>query len=132
MKEELQAKLVEVLTSIQTAAGKASDFALDQLPDIAQSYVAYGRAVTAVSTVVLLVLGVSMLAIARWAYKNPWNISQFSWEKDEKRSKSNVFVVGVGSISGVAFLVIAPLKFDYLVWIAPKVWLLKELASLIK
>lgn len=49
MKEELNTKLVEILTSIQTAAGKASDFALDQLPDIAQSYVLYGRAVSVVA-----------------------------------------------------------------------------------
>jgi len=43
MKDELNEKLVEILSSIQSAAGKASDFAVEQLPDIAQSYIAYGR-----------------------------------------------------------------------------------------
>lgn len=40
MKEELQGKLVEILASIQSGVGQAKDFALVQLPDIAQSYVA--------------------------------------------------------------------------------------------
>lgn len=55
MKDELQTKLLEILTAIQTntgkaidtgteLAGKAGDFALEQLPDIAQSYVAFARA----------------------------------------------------------------------------------------
>ena len=47
MKEELQGKLVDILTSIQTAAGKASDFAMDELPGIAQEYVAFGRPILA-------------------------------------------------------------------------------------
>jgi hypothetical protein len=51
MKEELQGKLVEILTSIQTATGKASDFAMSQLPDVAQSYVGYGRALYTVGVV---------------------------------------------------------------------------------
>ena len=57
MKEELNGKLVEILTSIQTAAGKASDFALEQLPDIAQSYVMYGRAVSVAHLLIFLLIG---------------------------------------------------------------------------
>lgn len=62
MKEELQSKLVEILGSIQTAAGKAGDFAMTQLPDIAQSYVVYGR----ISSFVLLVL--CAMAAAAFSY----------------------------------------------------------------
>lgn len=35
MKDELQLKLVEILTAIQVGVGKSADFALEQLPDIA-------------------------------------------------------------------------------------------------
>jgi hypothetical protein len=42
MKEELQGKLVEILTQIQSTVGQAKDFTLQQLPDIAQSYIYYG------------------------------------------------------------------------------------------
>lgn len=132
MKEELNTKLVEILTSIQTAAGKASDFALEQLPDIAQSYVLYGRAVSVVKAICLLLVGAALLALSRWAYKNPWNTSPYSFEKDAKRSDSNLVVMVVPALLGAFFLFLAPMTFNYLVWFAPKVWLLKELASLVK
>lgn len=132
MKEELNTKLVEILTSIQTAAGKASDFALEQLPDIAQSYVLYGRAISLVMLVSLIALGLSLLKLSHWAYKNPWNTSPYSCDKDAKRSDSNLFVMVVPAVIGSVFLFVAVSSFDYLVWFAPKVWLLKELASLVK
>lgn len=132
MKEELNTKLVEILTSIQTAAGKASDFALEQLPDIAQSYVLYGRAISLVMLVSLIALGLSLLKLSHWAYKNPWNNSRYSWDSNAKRSDSNFVVMVVPAVVGTVFLLIAVSSFDYLVWFAPKVWLLKELASLVK
>lgn len=132
MKEELSTKLVEILTSIQTAAGKASDFALEQLPDIAQSYVLYGRAISLVMLVSLIVLGLSLLKLSHWAYKNPWNNSYYTFEKDAKRSDSNFIVMVIPAVVGLVLLLVAVASFDYLVWFAPKVWLLKELATLIK
>ena len=132
MKEELNGKLVEILTSIQTAAGKASDFALEQLPDIAQSYVMYGRAVSLAHAAVLLLIGGVSLMYSRWAYQNPWNTSDYSWDRDKARSESNYIAMVAPAIVGGLFVITALLSFDYLVWFAPKVWLLKELATLIK
>lgn len=132
MKDELQLKLVEILTSIQTAAGKASDFALEQLPDIAQSYVAYGRAVSTATSILFLLIAIGCFRIAWHAYKNPWNNSKWSWDKNLKRSDSNILVIGFGMFLGSMSLIISTQTFGWLVWFAPKVWLLKELASLIK
>jgi len=132
VKEELNNKLVEILSSIQSAAGKASDFALDQLPDIAQSYVMYGRAVSVAYLFVLLLVGGLLMKYAHWAYKNPWNNSDYSWDKYKKRSDSNHVAMFVPCFIGGCFFVAAILSFDYLVWFAPKAWLLKELATLIK
>lgn len=132
MKEELNSKLVEILTSIQTAAGKASDFALEQLPDIAQSYVMYGRAVSLAHAAVLLLIGGVLLKYSHWAYKNPWNTSGYSFEQGRLRGDSNYIAMIAPAIVGGLFVITALLSFDYLVWFAPKVWLLKELATLIK
>ena len=132
MKEELQLKLVEVVTSIQAAAGKAGEFALTQLPQIAQEYVIYGRVKTAVLTLLLLLLGGILLCAAVWAYKKPWNSSPYSIDREKLRSESNYVVIGFGTAFGTLFTVIAILSFDYLVWFAPKVWLIKELANLIR
>jgi hypothetical protein len=121
MKEELQGKLVEILTSIQTAAGKASDFAMEQLPDIAQQYVAYGRAAHTMGAV----LGVCMLAAAVLAFRR---LSRPDFE-----GPAELFVFG-GLLSGVSGLIVTGINTTsaLLVWLAPKVWLLKEIATLIK
>ena len=130
MKEELQGKLVEILTSIQTATGKASDFAMEQLPDIAQSYIVYGRA----SSVVSVVIGV-LLFVAIWRYV-AW---AFRFCKECEKYSDTPILIGVGGviagvIAGAAGLVltVTGIQSGLLVWFAPKVWLLKEIAGLLK
>ena len=121
MKKELQDKLVEILTSIQTAAGKASDFAMEQLPDIAQQYVTYGR----VSLTLFVLIGAVMSIAA----------SVLAVRAARSRDPEVVFVNGMGVIfiglPGV--LIFGHTISDMLmVWVAPKVWLLKEIAGMIR
>jgi hypothetical protein len=140
MKEELQGKLVEILTSIQTAAGKASDFAMEQLPDVAQSYVAYGRAWSTAGAV----FGLVLLGIAAWLFHVGWREKRRSddaWKAEHPGERMGyfdrydpfgywfpaAFIAAGGMISTAAFAHVA-----LLVWFAPKVWLLKEIASLLK
>lgn len=132
MNEQLQLKLVEILSSIQSATKAAGDFAMEQLPDIAIQYVMYGRVMTTASSGFLLLLAVALYSLAFWAYKNPWNISGLSFEKQLERSDSNLTVICLGAIFGGLFSLISFYSFDWMVWLAPKVWLLKELATLVK
>ena len=132
MKNELNEKLVEILTSIQNATGKAADFALTQLPDIAQSYVAYGRIVTVAQTLLMLFIGIVLFCIFAYAYKNPWNNSEWSWDKGKKRDDGNVILMIISGALGSVITIAAISSFNWLVWIAPKVWLIKELSLLIK
>lgn len=132
MKDELQTKLVEILTAIQSATGKAADFAMDQLPDIAQQYVVYGRAVTVVSSVALVLFAAVCFYAAFYALRNPWNTSPYSFEQHLKRSDSNQIMIVFGAVFGAIAMILSVATFDYLVWFAPKVWLIKELAMLIK
>jgi hypothetical protein len=121
MKEELQGKLVEILTSIQTAAGKASDFAMDQLPDIAQSYVAFGR----VSLTLYVVL--SLLAIVG-APLIAWRVNKGL----DEYAQGIPFIPAAGVAVGGVLVLSTTLNPALLVWFAPKVWLLKEIATLLK
>ena len=132
MKQDLQDKLIQVIDSIQAATGKASDFALEQLPDIAQQYVLYGRVKSAVTFVVMLLISAVLLKYAHWAYKNPWNTSPFSIDKDQKRSESNLFAIFSSVVFGLIFSILAVTSFNFLVWFAPKVWLLRELVGMVK
>lgn len=123
MKEELQTKLVEILGSIQAAAGKAGDFAMTQLPDIAQQYVIYGRATTTIMTV----LGLMLMGATFVAGRKAWNY--FLKEGDDPFP---VVIVGVIGFALGGMMVASNGSQALLVWLAPKVWLLKEIATLIK
>ena len=107
MKEELQSNLVEILTSIQTATGKAADFAVEQLPDIAQSYVAYGQVWAALAFVIGMASTVAVFA-ASYRWLNP---------TDGASSLLGVFV-GVP----LAIFTVTQLHALILVSVAPKVW----------
>lgn len=130
MNEQLQGKLVEILTNIQEAARVSGDFAMAQLPDIAQSYVAYGRAVAVAKSLVLFLFGLVLLGYSFWAWRNPWN--HYIWDKESKRSESNIAAICIPAAIGSFLCVGSVLNFNYLVWFAPKVWLLKEIAGLLK
>ena len=132
MNEQLQSKLVEILAGIQSATKAAGDFALEQLPDIAQQYVMYGRVKTAALTAFMLLAAGVLFATFRWAYANPWNASTYNFEKDAKRSDSNYLVMVVSCVFGSLFALIGVLSFDWMAWVAPKAWLLKEIAGLLK
>lgn len=124
MNEQLQSKLVEILSSIQNATKAGADFALEQLPDIAQQYVVYGRA----SMSVRLALLAALSALASYAVIRMWRYVSRD-ENDHMQPLLLFPVAGALLIFGVTFEHIAP---TLLVWVAPKVWLIKELATLIK
>ncbi len=124
MKEELQNKLVEVLTSMQSAVTKAGDFAAEQLPDIAQQYIAYGRIVE----VPFAIFG--WLTFAGFILMS-WRLFKHAAEAgDEDSGFMGIFsLVGTG-LAGL--FAMTQSRDAILVYVAPKVWLLKEIAQLIK
>lgn len=140
MNEQLQGKLVEILSGIQTATKAAGDFAMEQLPDIAQSYVMYGRVLYSIAIVfgaICLVAGVTLLVLSHRSSGARINAG-LKWVSDNKPgvpSSDAVFALGLAgtAVGALGFAVAAAnVSSALLVWFAPKVWLLKELAGLIK
>ena len=129
MKENLTLKVDEILTSMQNAVGKAGDFAMEQLPDIAQNYVIYGR----ISSIVILLAHILFIFgfafITRWLIKNPWK-GEFGDERGLSNSIS--IFLSVVLVIILIFTAVNQINAILLVWLAPKVWLLKEIAYLIK
>lgn len=130
MNNELQSQLASILASIQSAASASADFAMEQLPEIAQQYVAYARATSTGLGLFLLALAIVVFIYARYAYKHPWNTSVWEQERGRLRSDSNEFVTYVGPLIGVALVALALWSVNWMAWFAPKAWLLKELARL--
>ena len=128
MNEELQSKLVEIIGSIQAGVSKAGDFAAEQLPDIATQYIVYGR----ITSVISVLAGVALLGSVGVAI----NYIKKEVKKDSYEMCEGC-CVGSGAYAAVAGVIGSMTLFcsvpqAIMVWFAPKVWLLKELASLIR
>lgn len=129
MNDELQKQLATILGQIASGVKAAGDFTLTQLPDVAQQYVAYGRAYTTISLVACAVIIALLLYLGRWAYKNPWK-----GEFGEERGISNVAVMCVSGLASFFMFCffMKGLGIFIMVWFAPKVWLIREIAGLLK
>lgn len=131
MNSELQTQLASVLAAIQRATSASADFALTQLPDIAQQYVMYGRVSSLWITTALLAAAAAMLYVSRWAYKNPWYEDERYRADRKQRTEGNLAVIAIPAATGTALLLIAVTTFNWMVWVAPKVWLLRALARMV-
>lgn len=135
MNEQLQSKLVEILAGIQAATKTAGDFAMEQLPDIAQQYVAYGRAFATVNLILAVVFAAGSAFVAlRFGYMNSTAVHEKGHYAPGQWKDARVSASIFGTLFGLISLIwiLAAAHSAALVWFAPKVWLLKELASLIK
>lgn len=122
MNEQLQNKLAEILGQIASGVKAAGDFTLTQLPDIAQQYVIYGRVSETFFTVMALIL------LAVWVRGIIW-----FWKKaDDTDEYAIILFVGSGGGFTLAAFSLISLNHALLVWFAPKVWLIKEIAGLLK
>ena len=129
MNEELQSKLVEVLTGISEGVAQAKDFAVEQLPDVAQQYIMFGMVWETTAFVVLTLLLLPSLHLAR----NGFKLMAANDADDSDESRGFTFLLFGGIASGVfGFLAIVQLKAVLLVWFAPKLYLLQGIAGLVK
>jgi hypothetical protein len=130
MKEELQRQLAQIIAAIHGQASSTGDFLIERLPSVAQQYIAYGRA-QAVIDIIMPVLG---LLLAAWLIKH--ERMHFGAPLDIKSKGAlisvliNTVAAGLGTYSVIMF--VNATHAAALVWSAPKVWLLRELANIIK
>jgi hypothetical protein len=132
MNDELQGKLVEVLTGISEGVSQAKDFAVDQLPDVAQQYIMFGMVWETVAFVSLF------FGSLVFAYGFKFGVN---WKKKLKEEEG-IYSDDIGPfmvmlLSAISFLLSALLSLDQLkavlmVWFAPKLYLLQGIAELIK
>lgn len=126
MNEEFQNKLGLILDLIVKGMTTVGDFVMEQLPDIAQQYVIYGRAW---NTALLIFLAIIM-AIWLWNFhKIYFSKRSGSFGEDAKR--------GMAMFSFIMCITVVPATYMYakdttLVWFAPKIWLIQEAADLVK
>ena len=129
MNEELQSKLVEVLTGISEGVAQAKDFAVEQLPDVAQQYIMFGMVWETTALVVLILL---LLPSLHWAWVGFKSMTANDADySDESRGFTFLLLGGMVSLF-LGFGAIVQLKAVLLVWFAPKLYLLQGIAGLVK
>lgn len=126
MEKELQGKLVEILTQIQEATKAGVNWTLEQLPDVVMQFILYHRIWSSIEIVIGLAFISSCIFLIRAGIRLG---AKKKWDDDA--SFPMVLGGGFGSIFAFAYTYFA-VKYFTLVWFAPKVFLLQELARLVK
>ena len=126
MKDELQGQLVNILVDIQKAVSKASDFAVEQLPDVAMQYLMYGRVT---KTVIIAISVLVLLCCAYTIYSRLKKLREQGYE-DVDSEMLIFFSMIFSAVSGIVFL--ANISSFFMVWLAPKVWLIKQIAEIVR
>jgi hypothetical protein len=122
MNKELESKLVEVISSISDSVTQVKDFAVEQLPDVAQQYILFGMVWEAIALAIFLILSACSIKIVIWGIKN------------NAISDTGICAILFGGIGSIIFslLSIAQIQQVLLVFLAPKLYLIQGLANLVK
>lgn len=134
---DIETKLLDqasnILSAVSNTVSKATDFASEQIPDIALQYVAWGRASYTLTFLLLIALVVAGVWVAiSIGFKNRYNLADDRYCGDWNGGRIAAVVFGgLTSVVGF-FLVCLSISKFLMVWVAPKVWLIKEIACLIK
>lgn len=129
MNEQLQKHLVSIITSISDAVKATATFAWEQASDIAVSYVLYGRIwYTFLAIIIMAYVVLSFIG----------HVKLFKYGMTVRSDDGKVAVHGLnvmwGAGSVTLFCNTVPDKLQSLVMVyaAPKVWLIQELARMVK
>jgi hypothetical protein len=128
MQEQLLQRADAIFSSISNTVAKATDFAGEQIPDIALQYVMFGRMY---STALVLGSIVFIIGYMIFLYKNRKSLN----EDDGHTLPPLLIITTVFGLAGsmIASLVaLMSFKEFVLVWAAPKIWLITEIVKLVK
>jgi len=134
MQQELLNRADAIFNSIGAAISKTSDLVMeggkavvDQLPDIAMQYITYGRAY---NTWCILFGAALIVLVCMLTYK------MFVSPKPIYEIPSGVYVISacITLISLCVGLItfLSHVSPFLMVWFAPKIWLIKEIANLVR
>lgn len=122
-KPALDDKIVEILTSIQSALSATGDYASKQLPDIANQYIAYNRVSLTLGYVICIAF---IISVVTFIYKNS---KHFDYEDEPTMMFLSVFCLLPAFVSFM--LVLFNFNNLIMVWFAPKLYLVYEIKNLL-
>ncbi len=130
MENDLKAKLAEILTGIADNVGQLKDFAVEQLPDVAQQYIEYGRVLETTVFLIVCALNIVAIKICIWGAKEIRTKGK-NGDYCEPLEVMSLLLGGFASLFLITIL-LCQIKPFFMVWFAPKIYLLQGISSLIK
>jgi hypothetical protein len=131
LQEELLKRADSIFESIAKTVTEAKNFAVEQLPDIAFQYIAFYRALYTFEMIVfVLLMVIGLYLLINISIRNVFEYKDLEYETDHRRFISGVAGGGMILVSFVVILNIT--KEFFMVWFAPKIFLIQTLVSLIK
>ena len=125
MQEELLKRADSIFMSISDAGKIALGVAKEQLPDIAYQYLAYGRAYT--TFIVILSLAVFLLVLIV-GYK----MTSVRYRKSGDDIVFIPYAMGIAIVGFPALILFCNnISSFFMVWFAPKIWLITEVSKLV-
>lgn len=113
--------VIKTIQGLQKAVETGWDFAREQLPDMAMQFVAFGRAYDSFMILFSIALFVGVVVCIVKAIKS----------SDESVVAASLIVGTIGFTMG-SIIFFSNIKSFMMVWFAPKIWLMVELAKFLK
>lgn len=132
MDEQLQKELAEWLASIRGTASEAKGIIVEQGPEVAAEFVAFGRAKETGQLCLLLVVAVLTIAVWRRVLRGmTWD--RFQSLFDGSDDQSGPFILGVFLTAPLAILLPIAISITAywaaMAWLAPRLYILYKIAE---
>jgi hypothetical protein len=132
MNEQLQTQLASVIKSLVDAVTAAKDFALDQLPSVVAEFLVYARVTETLDVVLSLGLMLALGVTAKRLHRKGVSVSN----GDTWGNPAEPYYCGAtfAAVFALGCFVVALMNLNELimVWAAPKVYLIKHIAVLVR
>ena len=132
MNDQLQSQLASILKSLVDTVSAAKDFALDQLPGVVSEFLLYARISETLDVLFSLSAAAVLMVIALKSYRKGVTVDN---GRGFGNSAEKFYLITLfASVFSVVCFITAIVNFNdmLMVWLAPKVYLIKHIAALVK
>lgn len=131
MQQEMLSRADEIFKSVGKAVNAATEFGKEQIPDIAYQFIAFNRAYITTLELIFVVL----FSIGMWLWVNvgirdtfKYDVNSYVYCDARVGAIFSGVIISIISVIGI----IANLKPFFLVWFAPKIFLIQGMVNLAK
>lgn len=132
MQQELLKRADAIYDTLAKSVATATNFAIDQLPDIAYQYLTYNRVYITVIFLAWLAVFIFGVWLGVWVgIKNIFKLKDTKWG-DINEGRQVIWLPAIMAITAGLIGSINHIKPLIIVWLAPKIFLIEQLIHLVR